>query len=819
MRVRPILLVCSAALSALAMVFAGCESSRTHSPARAESTGQNLPADYFDFERGGYVRSTTPAPGTGNRAQTALSGYDNAPGFDLDSVLQHGGDGGGRSPFVDNYYAPDYTQGVSVPGNGITGLDAITNAPVRATLLPDGVPVPTPMIATNLAPIVAALPGEEIWVIVQPDRLPPPMPYAAYTTDAPGCGALCYLEPGRPEPIPFPLEHTGVTGEINGYVASVSVNQRFHNPSSQVVEALYVFPLPHDAAVNGFLMTIGERTIRGIIRPREQAERIYEQARSQGHTASLLTQERANIFTQHVANIEPGRTVEIDITYFHTLAYVDGWFEYVFPMVVGPRFNPPSLGAYGRGENNPANPSNQPVATSYITPQDRSGHDISIDLTINAGVPIEQVGSRSHRIGVREETETTWRVRLDPDETIPNRDFVMRYRVAGDQVRGGIIVQRDPTNINADGWFTMLLVPPVDLQYLHRAPVEFVFVVDTSGSMNGQPLAIAQAAIDDALLRLVPGDTFQIIRFSENASTLGRGPLPATAENIRRGREYVAGLRSGGGTMMMHGIRAALDYPHDRNRQRYVVFLTDGFIGNENEILGAMHDRIGRSRVFSFGIGTSPNRALMDEMARVGRGAVAYLAPQDNGPAVMAAFFDRVSHPALTDVEIDFGGLRGVDVFPRQLPDLFVGRPVVITGRYTGNPDRLRSDPIVVRGMAGGQSLHERGEATRVPYEFRVGVHEVAGEFPAHERAEAIGQSRGIREVWARAMIRDLENEWRRTGRDRGRDIETVALRNNLMSVRTSLVAVDSFSRARGSTGVSVDVPSYTPAGMLGDGR
>jgi len=262
---------------------------------------------------------------------------------------------------------------------------------------------------------------------------------------------------------------------------------------------------------------------------------------------------------------------------------------------------------------------------------------------------------------------------------------------------------------------------------------------------------------------------------------------------------------------MIHGIRAALEYPQDRNRQRYVVFLTDGFIGNENEILGAMHDTIGASLVFSFGIGTSPNRLLLDEMARVGRGAVAYLAPTDDGAAVMSAFFERVSHPALTNVEIDFGALRAADVYPRQIPDLFVGRPVVVTGRYTGNPDALRNDPITIRGLAGGM---EHGEPTRVPVHVAVG-----SEGLAEGSARTGGATRGVREVWARALIRDLENESRRTGRDRRREIEHTALRNNLMSTFTSFVAVDSATRTSGEYGVRVEVPSEVPAGMAPVGQ
>lgn len=792
MRLRPILAIASAVSALLALFAAGC-SSAPHSTRPGDVVAANE-------QQGLPMYSVTPREGLVPQSRQAapvseLARRDSQPGWYSQTDTQ-------------GAMVSDSAVGFETRGSGIINFPAdwpADPASREAAARISRYGGPLNRAPANLPPIITTMPGEEVWVIIQPDRLPPPMPYAAFTDEAPGCGSLMYQPAADAAPLPFPLEHTAVNAEINGYIASVNVTQQFHNPSADTIEALYVFPLPHEAAINGFLMTIGNRTIRGIIRPREQAERIYEHARAQGHTASLLTQERANIFTQHVANIEPNHRVEVDITYFHTLPYVDGWFEYVFPMVVGPRFNPPI--AYGGGVGNNANPSNQPVALPYLAPGDRTGHDISINLTINAGMPIQQVACNSHRIAVREDTENTCTVRLDADPVIPNKDFVLRYRLAGDATRGGIILQRDLTQRDGDGWFTMLLVPPAVLANLHRAPVEFVFVLDTSGSMQGQPLALAAAAVDDALTRMVPGDTFQIIRFSDSASTLGRSPLPINHDTLRAARDYLANLSAGGGTQMIHGIQAALDYPSDPRRQRYVVFLTDGFIGNENEILAAMHDKIDDTRVFSFGIGTSPNRLLLDEMARVGRGAVAYLAPTYNGPATMAAFFDRVSRPALTNIEINWGSLNAADVYPRQIPDLFAGRPVILTGRYTGSPDALHRDPITIRGLTGGL---ERGEPTRMPIHFTVGAESVA---------DTSSATRGLREVWARASIRDLENDSRRTGRDRSRDIETTALRNNLMSTFTSFVAVDSSDRAAGGYGVSVEVPSHAPAGTTGAGE
>lgn len=516
---------------------------------------------------------------------------------------------------------------------------------------------------------------DEIWVIARPEA--PPAGSTEYET--PGSGAM--LATIDEKEIPLPLKHTDVKGQISGYIATVHVTQQFHNPYDAKIEAVYVFPLPQNAAVNEFIMVIGERKIRGIIRERKEAEQIYAEARRQGHVASLLTQERPNIFTQKVANIEPGKMIDVDIKYFNTLAYVDGWYEFTFPMVVGPRFNPPGstegVGAVGRGKTSI---SGQTTEVQYLKPNERSGHDIALALDIDAGVAIEELKCASHAITNSTETPEKRHVQLSPLDSIPNKDFVLRYKVAGQSVKSALVTHQDQRG----GFFTLMLYPPNDLQTLKRAPMEMVFVLDCSGSMRGKPMAKAKDAIRRALRKLEPGDTFQVIRFSQNASQFGPRPVPATKANVRQALDYVDKLRGSGGTMMIEGVKAALDFPHDDERFRFVCFMTDGYIGNEAQILGAVHERLGASRIFSFGVGSSVNRYLLDRMAKLGKGAVAYVGLQDDSSEIVDSFYDRISHPALTDVAIDWGNLEVEDVYPSQIPDLFVGRPLILTGRFRG---------------------------------------------------------------------------------------------------------------------------------------
>ena len=626
---------------------------------------------------------------------------------------------------------------------------------------------------------------DEIWVIARPETQAVPA-----DEDTPGCGAMLAKLPKKDKEIPLPLKHTDVKGQISGYIATVDVTQQFHNPYDQKIEAVYVFPLPQNAAINEFIMTIGERRIRGIIRERKEAEEIYREARRQGYVASLLTQERPNIFTQKVANIEPGKNIDINIKYFNTLAYVDGWYEFVFPMVVGPRFNPPGytdgVGAVARGK---AGISGQKTEVQYLKPGERSGHDIAVTVDVDAGVVIEEVACTSHVITKTFTTPEKLMVKLSSLDSIPNKDLVLRYKVAGKTVKSALVTHHDKRG----GFFTLMLYPPESLSYLKRAPMEMIFVLDCSGSMSGKPIAKAKQAITRALRKLQPNDTFQIIRFSNNASQLGPHPIPATPANIRKGLNYVESLHGSGGTMMIEGIKAALDFAHDPHRFRLVSFMTDGYIGNEVEILAAVHQRLGASRIFSFGVGSSVNRYLLDKMAKLGKGAVAYLGLDDSAGGVVDLFYERISHPALTDITIDWGNMQVTDVYPHRIRDLFVGRPLILTGRFKGQ----RSTTIRVSGKVGD-----------LTQEIAIGVN----------LDDSAVTHPGIACVWARKKIETLANQTTHDNNpDLPQEIKQVALEYGLMSAYTAFIAVDSSRQTIGDHGITVAVPVPVPDGVRYD--
>jgi Ca-activated chloride channel family protein len=645
-----------------------------------------------------------------------------------------------------------------------------------------------------------AKPGDDIWVIVKPPKQEREQ-HVKRDDDHPGAGAMVAVIPpvqpdAEPSLVPMPLKHTDVKASVTGYIATVDVEQQFHNPFDSKIEAVYQFPLPQDAAVSEFVMEVGppedRRQIRGIIREKGEAERIYHQARAQGFNASLLTQVRPNIFEQKVANIEPGKQIDINIRYFNTLGYSDGWYTFTFPMVVGPRYNPPSskdpVHAVGHGSDSATNPPANGTAISYLRPDERSGHDINVSLDIDAGVSIEEAKCLTHTVSASNPNNSPNKLRVDlsPNDTIPNKDFVFAFRVAGEQMKSGLVTHK---SANGDKYFTLMLYPPAGLEKLDRQPMEMVFVLDCSGSMSGEPMRQSKDAMGHALKQLRPNDTFQVIRFSNDASALGDKPVPATRKNIKYAERYVDRLSGQGGTQMIEGIKAALDFPHDDERYRVVTFLTDGYIGNEKQILHEMNNRIGDARVFSFGVGSSTNRFLLDRMAGVGRGASAYLLPDTSGKEVMDLYFDRISHPAMTDLQISWGAANVSEVYPSRVPDLIVGRPVILTGKYTGELSDIR-----INGRAGGRDLtiaiDDNDSATH----------------PA------------LAQVWARRKIADLMDRMTIDGNDALQPtVLTTALQYNLVSAYTAFIAVDASRVTEGSSGTTVNQALPTPKGVKYD--
>ncbi len=511
----------------------------------------------------------------------------------------------------------------------------------------------------------------------------------------------------------FPLEHTSVEAEITGMLARVEVTQRFGNPYDEPIEAVYVFPLPDNSAVNDMVMRVGAKTIRAVMQTRAEARETYEAARAAGQRASLLEQERPNIFTQSVANIMPGDRIEVTLTYVQDLKYDHGAYEFNFPMVVGPRYIPgaplagPSSGDGWAPDTNRA-PDASRITPPVLTPGNRSGHDISLHVRLNAMVPIQDLRCISHEVSAEMLDDSSADVRILASDSIPNKGFILRYDVAGERPAAGLVTYRGPEG----GYFLLMVQPQGAYSADEVAPKEMVFVVDRSGSMSGEPIEKAKEAMRRCLKGMNPKDAFQVFSFSNSLDSLAPAPLPNTPANQEKALAYVNGLDGRGGTEMLAGANAALGFPSDPDRMRIVFFMTDGYIGNETEILAAIEERLGESRLFAFGVGTSVNHYLLDRMAKVGRGTVQYVRPDEDTEEAVTRFYERIAEPVLTDVEIETDGLELLDVAPSPLPDLFSSQPLVVHGRYA---DSGRGT-ITVRGRAAGKPWQTEIRA-RLPHQ------------------------------------------------------------------------------------------------------
>ncbi len=599
-----------------------------------------------------------------------------------------------------------------------------------------------------------------------------------------------------------PLKHTDVRAGISGFLARVTVTQIFANTATQNIEAVYTFPLPQDAAVDDMSIQIGDRTVRSVIKRREEARAIYEHAKNTGHVAALLDQERPNIFTQSVANILPGEQVTVTISYVETLLYEAGSYEFVFPMVVGPRYIPGQpIGYQGGGW---APDTNRVPDASRITPWvaskgTRAGHDISLELALDAGVAIQEVRSKTHDIDIDRKSASRATVRLRDEATIPNKDFILKYDVAGAEIADAILTTPSPgRSKGAGGYFTMILQPPARLPESDIQPKELVFVLDTSGSMWGFPLEKAKQVISRALDELYPGDTFNLITFSGDTHIVFPEPVYPTAENIRKAKVVLATRTGGGGTEMMKAIRAALVPSDKQDHVRVVCFLTDGYVGNDMEIVGEVQKHP-NARVFAFGIGTAVNRFLLDKMAEAGRGAVEYVTLADKADEAADRFYERVRSPLLTDLYIDWGGLPVADVYPQRLPDLFSGQPLIITGRYT----QPANGKLQLKGTRAGGPF-----AREIPVAF-------SSNTPAFDALAGFWASRRIDDLMSQDWLGIQQGNMKPALREQ---ITQLGLDYRLMTQFTSFVAVEDRIVTKDGKPQRVEVPVEMPEGVSHEG-
>ncbi|MBZ0239040.1 MAG: VIT and VWA domain-containing protein [Deltaproteobacteria bacterium] len=592
----------------------------------------------------------------------------------------------------------------------------------------------------------------------------------------------------------LPLVSSAMRVDVRGPIAQVQVTQTFSNPADKPIELVYVFPLHEDGAVGAMTMRIGPRVIRAQIKKRDEARAAYEGAKREGKTAALLEQERPNIFTQSVANVMPGESIDVALTYDVLLDPDGEVYELALPTVVGPRYNPgaPLDGASGTGVQPDTDrvPDASRISPEAAPPGVLTGNAVTLALDVDAGLPIAAIESPTHRIVTKQLTADHYQVGLAAGDMVADRDFVLRWRVTVASPTLAALAHK-----GAGHGHLALVVQPPPVDAGKAPPRELVFVVDTSGSMSGEPLALAKRGMRYALDHLRPEDTFRIMNFSTSVAGFAEGrAMPATRDNVRAGLSYVNGVAAGGGTEMLGGIVAALSSPPADGRDRYVVFMTDGYIGNEAEIFAAVTKHLDRrTHLFSFGVGSSVNRHLLDGLARSGKGVAQYLLLDEAPEPQIETFYARLDAPLLHDLRVDWGGLDVRDPTPSDLADLFAGQPLVVAARY----GRGGRGTIKITGKAAGRTLEL---AIPVDLPARGGDGDVLARLWARTRmGEQLDRFASADHAARKAIIDDV------TG---------VALEHALLSPWTAFVAIDEIPRAEGMPTDTVPVPVELPAGV-----
>jgi len=575
----------------------------------------------------------------------------------------------------------------------------------------------------------------------------------------------------------LPLKATRADVEVAGVIASVTVTQVYKNDGDKTLEAIYVFPASTRAAVHAMRMTIGERTIEAQIKKREEARRDYETAREQGRTASLLEQQRPNVFQMNVANIQPGDEIHVEMNYTELLVPEDGVYEFVFPTVVGPRYSNESA------ENAPAN--KRWVESPYLTEGQGATYTFGLALTLHGGVPVAKLSSPSHDIWADWRDEKTVDVALDEDAANGNRDFVLRYALKGKAIQSGALVYEHED----ENFFLVMLQPPKRVTAAEIPPREYVFILDVSGSMHGFPLDTTKALMRDLMAELRPSDHFNILFFSGGNFVLSEKPLPATPENVKRAMATIENQQGGGGTELLPAMQRALALPKAEGASRIVVVATDGYVTVEKEAFEYIREHLGDANLFPFGIGSSVNRFLIEGMARAGLGEPFVVLNPEQAKTQAKRFKDYIAAPVLTDIEVHFDGIDAYDVEPPAAPDLFAERPLVLFGKFNGSAEGR----IVVEGRTPDGAYEERLELAE------------------SGRGE---ENSALRALWARERVARLADMNKLAPEDeRVGEVTELGLRYSLLTDYTSFVAVDSLVRGDGHN-VTVKQPLPLPDGV-----
>ena len=579
----------------------------------------------------------------------------------------------------------------------------------------------------------------------------------------------------------LPLKATSASVNIAGVIADVQVKQVYVNTGKVPLEAIYVFPGSTNSAVYGMTMTIGQRRIKAKIAEKNQARQQYEQAKTEGKRASLLEQQRPNVFQMNVANIMPNDTIEVLLQYTELLVPEEGVYSFVYPTVVGPRYNSDPQ-ATASADNYFAN-------MPYLRAEKKPNYHFDLQVQLAGGMPLANICSPSHQIKVRQQNLNEAGIRLDPSEISGgNRDFILQYSLKGKKIESGLLLYEN----GKENFFLYMAQPP---QRVHRdeiPPREYIFVVDVSGSMNGFPLEVSKTLLRNLVNNLKPKDQFNVILFAGTSNILaGTGSLTASGTNIQLALDFIDRQQGGGGTNLLPALQRALSLPRSTGGlSRSIVVVTDGYVTVEKESFDLIRNRLDESNLFAFGIGSSVNRFIIEGMARAGRSEPFVITKPEEAGQAAERFRRYISSPVLTQIKTDFAGFDTYDVEPLSVPDILAERPVIIFGKY--------------RGPAKG----------KVGIKGRAGSKKYATSFKVNE-ASSGPRNAAIQYLWARERIKTLD-DYNSAFYDEKRvaEVTRLGLEYSLLTAYTSFVAIDEVVVNNGKTAQTVKQPLPLPAGV-----
>ncbi len=568
----------------------------------------------------------------------------------------------------------------------------------------------------------------------------------------------------------LPLKKTSAEVEIAGVIANVRVTQEYRNDSKTTLEAIYVFPAGTRAAVHAMRMRVGTRLIEAQINSKKKAREKYEKAKKAGKTASLLEQKRPNVFQMKVANILPGDVIKVEMDYAEQIVPEEGLYTFVYPTVVGPRYS----------ESKKTEQGEQWIETPYTKAKAPASYEWDLSARVHAGVKLAKVSSTSHPIRTTFLDATAAKVEVD-DEDGGNRDFILSYEMRAKDMQTGLLLYEGKD----ENFFLGMVQPPKKLRGQQIPSREYIFILDVSGSMHGYPLDTAKDVMRTLFEGLRPTDSFNVMTFSGGSAVMHANSVAATKANIEDAIQYVDARRGGGGTQILQALQRALQMKRSKKTSTSFIVVTDGYVSVDSEVFKLVRERLNSANLFAFGIGNSINRNIIEGMARAGMGEPFFVTGRDTAQETAKRFTRYLASPALTNIKIGFEGFNAYDVIPKQVPDLFAERPILVFGKYRGKA----RGKISVRGTHGDGNFAQSIDVSAT---------------------QPTTQNQAIRYLWARQKIAEAMDVYSlRSDSKTEQEVTKLGLKYHLLTQFTSFVAID--KKVRNPSGNSKSVKQALP--------